>query len=264
MLIFFSAKKIKNITNQKFKIITALSVFYDAKDPDFFLKDVQKLLSRDGIFMLELADLHSILKYKMFDTICHEHLEYYSSKVIINLAKKNGLKVFDIKRNDINGGSKQFYICLKSSKRLVNNRILKNELSEEKRYKLSNPKTFKKFFKEINLIKIKLLSMIKKIKKKGQSIHCYGASTKGNVLLQYFGIDNKFIDFVAERNEKKYSLYTPGTKIKIISEKSSRSLKPDYYLVLPWHFKKEIVLREKEAIKKGTRFIFPLPKLNII
>ena len=106
--------------------------------------------------------------------------------------------------------------------------------------------------------------MIKKIKKKGQSIHCYGASTKGNVLLQYFGIDNKFIDFVAERNEKKYSLYTPGTKIKIISEKSSRSLKPDYYLVLPWHFKKEIVLREKEAIKKGTRFIFPLPKLNII
>ena len=261
---FFSAKKIKNITNQKFKIITALSVFYDAKDPDFFLKDVQKLLSRDGIFMLELADLHSILKYKMFDTICHEHLEYYSSKVIINLAKKNGLKVFDIKRNDINGGSKQFYICLKSSKRLVNNRILKNELSEEKRYQLSNPKTFKKFFKEINLIKIKLLSMIKKIKKKGQSIHCYGASTKGNVLLQYFGIDNKFIDFVAERNEKKYSLYTPGTKIKIISEKSSRSLKPDYYLVLPWHFKKEIVLREKEAIKKGTRFIFPLPKLNII
>ena len=102
----------------------------------------------------------------MFDTICHEHLEYYSSKVIINLAKKNGLKVFDIKRNDINGGSKQFYICLKSSKRLVNNRILKNELSEEKKYKLSNPKTFKKFFKEINLIKIKLLSMIKKIKKK--------------------------------------------------------------------------------------------------
>ena len=230
---FFSAKKIKNITNQKFKIITALSVFYDAKDPDFFLKDVQKLLTKDGIFMLELA-------------------------------KKNGLKVFDIKRNDINGGSKQFYICLKSSKYLVNNRILQNELSEEKRYKLSDPKTFKKFFKEINLIKIKLLSMIKKIKKKGQSIHCYGASTKGNVLLQYFGIDNKFIDFVAERNEKKYNLYTPGTKIKIISEKSSRSLKPDYYLVLPWHFKKEIVLREKEAIKKGTRFIFPLPKLNII
>ena len=149
-------------------------------------------------------------------------------------------------------------------KYLVNNRILQNELSKEKRYKLSDPKTFKKFFKEINLIKIKLLSMIKKIKKKGQSIHCYGASTKGNVLLQYFGIDNKFIDFVAERNEKKYSLYTPGTKIKIISEKSSRSLKPDYYLVLPWHFKKEIVLREKEAIKKGTRFIFPLPKLNII
>ena len=261
---FFSAKKIKKITKKKFKIITALSVFYDAKDPDYFLKDVKKLLANDGIFMLELADLHSILKYKMFDTICHEHLEYYSSKVIINLAKKNGLRVFDIKRNDINGGSKQFYLCLESSKYKVNHKILKNELSEEKRYKLFDPKTFKKFFREINLIKIKLLSKIRKIKNKRLSIHCYGASTKGNVLLQYFGIDNKFIDFVAERNEKKYNLYTPGTKIKIISEKSSRSLKPDYYLVLPWHFKKEIVLREKKAIKKGTRFIFPLPKLNII
>ena len=241
-----------------------VSMFYDLEDPIKFAKDVYKSLDDNGVFIAQLMCLNSMIEQNDLGNICHEHLEYYSSKVIINLAKKNGLKVFDIKRNDINGGSKQFYICLKSSKYLVNNRILQNELSEEKRYKLSDPKTFKKFFKEINLIKIKLLSMIKKIKKKGQSIHCYGASTKGNVLLQYFGIDNKFIDFVAERNKKKYNLYTPGTKIKIISEKSSRSLKPDYYLVLPWHFKKEIVLREKEAIKKGTRFIFPLPKLNII
>tara|TARA_B100000242_G_C43053904_1_gene492664 strand:+ start:934 stop:2151 length:1218 start_codon:yes stop_codon:yes gene_type:complete len=261
---FFSAEKIKKKTKKKFKVVTALSVFYDAKDPNAFLYDVRKILSHEGIFMLELADLHSIIKYKMFDTICHEHLEYYSSEVIINLAKKNGLKVFDIKRNRINGGSKQYYMCLTSSKYKINFRKIKKEITEEKKFKLSNENTFKKFFKEINFIKSKIYHKLKNFKKNGKSIHCYGASTKGNVLLQYFKIDKNIIDFVAERNKKKYNLYTPGTKIKIISEKLSRSLKPDYYFVLPWHFKDEILSREKNSIKKGIKFIFPLPKLTII
>ena len=105
---------------------------------------------------------------------------------------------------------------------------------------------------------------MKKYKKLGKKIHCYGASTKGNVLLQYYGIDNRLIDYVAERNKNKYNLYTPGTNIRIISEIVSRFYKPDYYLVLPWHFRKEILIREKEIIKKGTKFIFPLPKLKIV
>ena len=112
--------------------------------------------------------------------------------------------------------------------------------------------------------KKKLVNFLKKERQKGKKIHCYGASTKGNVLLQYYNIKNNLIDFVAERNNKKYSLYTPGSKIKIISEILSRFYKPNYYLVLPWHFKKEILYREKIIRKKGTKFIFPLPKLKIV
>ena len=129
---------------------------------------------------------------------------------------------------------------------------------------LSDKNTYKKFINEINQSKNKLNKLLNKINRVGKKVHCYGASTKGNVLLQYYNINNKTINFAAERNKKKYNLYTPGTKIKIISEVLSRFHKPDYYLVLPWHFKKEILIREKSIRKKGTKFIFPLPKLEII
>jgi len=120
-------------------------------------------------------------------------------------------------------------------------------------------KTFHNFKNEIDKIKLKLINKLNQIKNNNGRIHGYGASTKGNVLLQYFGINNKYIDYIAERNPKKYNYFTPGTKIKIISEKKSRSLRPDYYLVLPWHFQKEIIKREKKIISLGTKFIFPLP-----
>ena len=261
---FFSASKITHFTKKKFKIITALSVFYDAADPNKFIKDVKKLLSRDGIFLLEFADLASIVKNKMFDTICHEHLEYYSTKVILNLCKENNLRIFDIKKNDINGASKQYFICHAGSKYKNNLKLINSILNFEKKLKLSDEKTYKHFIANINKSKNKLYNFLKKEKKLGKKIHGYGASTKGNVLLQYYKIDNKMIDFVAERNKNKFNLYTPGTDIKIISEVLSRFYKPDYYLVLPWHFKSEILAREKEIRKKGTKFIFPLPELKII
>tara|TARA_B100001559_G_scaffold299049_1_gene284050 strand:+ start:305 stop:1522 length:1218 start_codon:yes stop_codon:yes gene_type:complete len=261
---FFSAKKVMKKTKKKFKIITALSVFYDARNPNSFLLDVRKILDNDGIFLLEFADLSSIIKFKMFDTICHEHLEYYSTKVICDLAKKHKLRVFDIKQNDINGGSKQYFIChtesrIKSKKEKINE-ILKNENKLE----LNKIGTFRKFIKEINSSKIKLSKKLKYLKSRGKIVHCYGASTKGNVLLQYYKIDKKLIEYAAERNEKKYGYYTPGSRIKIISEKLSRLLGPEYYLVLPWHFKKEILQRELKIRKKGVKFIFPLPNLKII
>ena len=261
---FFSAKKVMKKTKKKFKIITALSVFYDARNPNSFLLDVRKILDNDGIFLLEFADLSSIIKFKMFDTICHEHLEYYSTKVICDLAKKHKLRVFDIKQNDINGGSKQYFIChtesrIKSKKEKIN-KILKNENKLE----LDKIGTFRKFIKEINSSKIKLSKKLEYLKSRGKIVHCYGASTKGNVLLQYYKIDRKLIEYAAERNEKKYGYYTPGSRIKIISEKLSRLLGPEYYLVLPWHFKKEILQRELKIRKKGVKFIFPLPNLKII
>jgi len=261
---FFSKEALtrKNI-NKKFRIITALSVFYDLKDPNAFLNDVKILLKNDGIFLLEFADLLSIVKYKLFDTICHEHLEYYSAKVVIKMLKKNNLKLLNIKKNNINGGSVRFYISCKNSKYKINNRNIKNYLLEENEFMIDKKIAFTKLFGNIMDLKINLNKKLTKLNKNGKKIHGYGASTKGNVLLQYFKIDNKILKCIADRNPEKDGLYTPGTKVKILTEEKSRKLKPDYYLVLPWHFKKEILAREKDMRNKGVKFIFPLPNFKI-
>ena len=260
---FFSKNKIERKTKKKFKIISALAVFYDLEDPNKFLRDINDLLDKNGILLIEFADLLSTIKFNMFDVICHEHLTYLSSKIITNMAKKNKLRVFDIKFNNINGGSTQYFICKNSAKFKNNSNNLKKALNMENKFGLEKLHTYKKFFYRINKIRRNLRKKITEIKRQEKSIHAYGASTKGNVLLQYFNIGREHVDFVADRNPKKFNYYTPGTKIKIISEKESRKISPNYYLVLPWHFKKEILKREKSTIKKGSKFIFPLPQLKI-
>ncbi len=262
---FFQINDIKKLNlKKKFKIITSLSVFYDLKDPNRFIEGIKECLDENGIFVLEHADLLSIIKNNLFDTICHEHLEYYSSKVIINMMNFNGLKVFDHEFNNINGGSSRYYICHRKAKYKTKEKKINKLLSKESKIGLHSTKVFKIFFANILNEKDKLKKMIKKIINKKFIIHGYGASTKGNVLLQFYEINNKDINYIADRNPLKYNLFTPGTKIKIISENYSRKLKPDYYLVLPWHFKKEILIREKKIREKGTKLIFPLPKMQVI
>jgi hypothetical protein len=199
----------------------------------------------------------------MFDTICQEHITYYSTKVLLKILSKNKLRVFDIKRNSINGGSIQYFICKKNAKFNTKIKSLNSALKVESVLKLDNVNTYKVFFKLIMKIKNKLINYLDNLIDDNKIIHGYGASTKGNVLLQFFDINQKYLKFIAERNANKYNLFTPGTKIKIISENESRLMKPDYYLVLPWHFKSEILRREKKIIKQGTKFIFPLPKMSI-
>jgi len=260
---FFSKKKVLIKTKKKFKIITALSVFYDVTNPNIFLKDVHDLLEDDGLFLLEFADLASLIEYNMFDTICHEHAEYYSSAVLIKMFKKNNFKLITINQNNINGASKQYLLVKSNSKIKVNYKKIKSIINLEKKLKLDNYNTYKKFFKKINILKDKLNIFLNKQNKLNKIIHGYGASTKGNTLLQFYGINNKNIKYIADRNPDKFGLKTPGTNIEIVSEKISRSYKPDYYLVLPWHFKEEIIKREKKIRQKGTKFIFPLPTMKI-
>ena len=257
---FFSLKKILKKTNQKFKIITSLAIFYDLEDPNKFLREVETILDDNGILLIEIADLLSMIKYNMFDAICHEHLAYYTSKIIMEMSEKNNLRIFDIKLNNINGGSTQYYICKKKANYKYNSTYIKKILNNESKFRLYKKSTYSKFFSDIEKIKNKVVKIVLRAKIKKEKIHGYGASTKGNVLLQYFNIGSQQIDYIADRNPKKYNQYTPGTNIKIISEKRSRKIKPNYYLVLPWHFKKEILKREKQTISNGSKFIFPLPK----
>jgi hypothetical protein len=263
---FFSKNILnKRILKKKIKCITALSVFYDINDPNNFLKEISEIIDkRSGIFILELTDLLSIIQNNLFDTICHEHITYYSAAVLKNILNNNNLKLFDLKKNNINGGSLRFYIAHKEAKYKINNSSINKILSEENFYKLSSVSTFKVFLVKIKKLKKKLSILIKKIKKQNKVIHGYGASTKGNVLIQYFKLDSEAIPFIADRNPLKCGSFTPGSKIPIISEKESNRKKPDYYLVLPWHFKNEILLREKKIRLKGCKFIFPLPKILVI
>jgi len=262
---FFQITDIKKLNlKKKFKIISALSVFYDLRDPNKFIREIKEILDEKGIIILEHADLYCIIKNAIFDTICHEHLGFYSSKVIIEMIKSNGLKVFNHEYNNINGGSSRYYICHQKANYKIKKNNIKIALLKERRIDLYSIRTFKVFFKKILNEKTKLKKLIKEINNKKLIIHGYGASTKGNVLLQFYDIGNKDINYIADRNPLKYNLFTPGTKIKIISENYSRRLRPDYFLVLPWHFKKEILIRERKIRQKGTKFIFPLPKVQII
>ena len=263
---FFSHKVIKKKlkADQKFVIITACAVFYDIEEPNKFLYDISNIIDeKRGIFYLEFQDLLSIIQNNLFDTICHEHLEYYSFEVISKMLKANNLKLLDVTKNNINGGSLSLIISHNKSRYNVKVKRIDKILKEEKKFSLNKVATFKNFFKKIQKQKLKLNKILHNLAKKKQIIHGYGASTKGNVLLQYFGISRKIVPMIADRNPEKTDLYTPGTSIRIVSENYSRNILPNYYLVLPWHFKKEILSRERKIRKNGTKFIFPLPKLEI-
>jgi len=209
----------------------------------------------------------SMLKMNSYDTICHEHLEYYSLAVIEYILKKAGLKIINTIENDINGGSIRCYATHEANFRYKKDEFIQNiKLLRQQEFdlELDTDKPYKNFQDRINVHKQELINLLKDFKKQGKKIHIYGASTKGNTILQWCGIDNRIIDVAAERNPDKYGAFTIGMDIPIVSEKESRAMKPDYYLVLPWHFKKEFIEREKEILNQGTGLIFPLPTIEII
>jgi SAM-dependent methyltransferase len=265
--IFPSIELFKVIGDGVFDVITSIAMFYDLENPVAFVKGIKKILSNDGIWVFEMSYMPHMLQLDSYDTICHEHLEYYSLAVVENILKMAGMKVFKIELNDSNGGSIRCYATHEHN--LIFNANENSKLLDEIRLKefdmeLDTDKPYTAFQERINVLKVELYETLKQLKFKGKTIHIYGASTKGNTILQWCGIDKEFIDFAAERNPDKYGARTLGTDIPIISEAESRAMKPDYYLVLPWHFKKEFMEREQAALDSGTGFIFPLPKLEII
>jgi hypothetical protein len=265
--IFPSNELIVRLQDKKIDIITSIAMFYDLEDPISFTKGIKQILSPEGIWIFEMSYMPTMLKMTSYDTICHEHLEYYSLAVIEYILKQSGMKIFNVSLNNINGGSIR---CFATH---IDNFTYKNEVymqniqnlhQEEFDLELDTDKPYKNFQDRVNVHKEELISLLKKLKKEGKRIHVYGASTKGNTLLQWCGIDNRIVDFAAERNPDKYGARTLGTDIPIVSESESRAMKPDYYLVLPWHFKDEFIEREKETIQQGTGFIFPLPTIEVI
>jgi SAM-dependent methyltransferase len=258
---FFSSKIFKD---KKFSLITSISMFYDLPDPLNFAKEINSILENDGIWHVELSYMPMMIKNRSYDTICHEHLEYYSLKSLKYLLDKAGLKVINLSFNQINGGSIAVDIAKKKSKQIECKHLINWVLESERLNKYNEIIKHKQFFKECENHKILLKKLLLTLKKQNKKILGYGASTKGNVLLQYCNIDSKILGCIAEVNKFKFNKYTPGSNIKIISEKAAKLKKPDYMLALPWHFKDYIIKREQSFLNKGGKLIFPLPDIEII
>lgn len=265
--IFPSDELLDSLGGRKMDIITSIAMFYDLEDPVAFAKGIKSILADEGIWVFEMSYMPMMLKMNSYDTICHEHLEFYSLSVIEYILKQAGMKVFNVATNDINGGSLRCYATHITNFRYKDDKYLRNIRQMRKSefdLELDTDKPYKDFQERINNHRDELITLLKKLKAQGKRIHIYGASTKGNTILQWCGIDNRIIDCAAERSPDKYGARTLGTDIPIISEAESRAMHPDYYLVLPWHFKDEFIEREREILEKGTGLIFPLPKVEII
>ena len=261
---FYSFRGVeKYLKNKKVKLITSIAMFYDLPRPVLFAKQIYKTLADDGVWHFEQSYSGFMIKNLSYDTICHEHLEYYSLYSVKKILDFANLKIIDVSFNNINGGSFALTVAKKCSKYLENKKIDKI-LRDEKNKKINTSYIYRQFYKRINKEKYKMISFFKKIKLGCKLVIGYGASTKGNVLLQYCDISNKNIKYICDVNKDKNGCYTPGTKIKIISEKKANELKPDYFFVLPWHFKNFILDKEKKIIRSGVKFIFPLPKFKVI
>jgi len=272
---YFSFKEYKKTPHghKKTKVITSIAMFYDLEDPSAFVKDIKSTLDRDGLWVIQMSYLPLMLKQLAFDNICHEHLEYYSLESLNFLLERNGMQVVDCELNDINGGSFRVYIRHKDADettfataphRDVAMMRVESILNHEKTLKLKSKKTYLDFYKKINALRKETVDFIKKEKKKGKVIWGYGASTKGNTLLQWFGLDNTLIDGIAERAPAKFGLKTAGTNIPIYSEEEMRKANPDYLLVLPWHFIAEFTKREKDFLDKGGKLIVPCPGFEVV
>lgn len=266
----FNRSKYKS---KKAKVITCIAMFYDLDNPIDFLNDVKEVLDDDGLFVIQMSYTPLMIKQLAFDNICHEHVYYWSLLSLQKLMMVSGLKIVDCQLNDVNGGSFRVYIKKENSditkfatrpyRDVCDIRIESILLWEETQH-LDSTKTWLDFYQGIEDLKKQTVDFIKGEKLKGKKICGYGASTKGNTLLQYFGLDNTLIDAIAERSPYKYGHKTIGTNIPIMSEDEVRLMNPDYFLILPWHFISEFTKREIDFLNKGGKLIVPCPKFEII
>lgn len=257
---FFSSSLLEDrFPGRKAKVITSFSMFYDLEDPMDFMRSIHNVLADDGVWVFEQSYMPVMLDRNSYDTVCHEHLEYYSLTQIKWMTDRLGFTIVDIEFNEINGGS--FSVMVKKQGREIHEsaavaEILRTELEKG----LHTLKPYFEFAKRVAQSRESLRDFLKQTQSEGKVVAALGASTKGNVILQYCGLTPQDIRYVGEVNREKYGCYTPGSWIPIIPEKEVIALKPDYFLVLPWHFE-EFFLNNQSL--RDLNLVFPLPTLHI-
>jgi hypothetical protein len=262
---FFSAERFLDATGmRRARIITSIAMFYDLENPDAFVSDIARVLAPDGVWHFEQSYMPSMLRTNSYDTVCHEHLEYYSLQVIHDLLARHRLRIVNVQMNSVNGGSVAVTACHQDANITSARPLIDWMLQQEENWGLDTPKPYRQFEERVFKHRADLQRLIRMLVEDGKRVLGYGASTKGNVLLQFCRFGREELPAIAEVNPEKFGAYTPGTLIPIISEAEARAMRPDYFLVLPWHFKDTIVRREKDYLASGGKLIFPLPEIEII
>lgn len=271
---FFNQSAFTSVSNKPAKVITCIAMFYDLNDPDLFVKDLYSVLDNDGVVVMQLSYTPLMIKQLAFDNICHEHIYYWGLEGITQLFARHNFRLVDANLNDTNGGSIRVYFQKATAntdsfatpqlRNIFDYKINSLLEYEQKHYNLEDTELWNKFKQDIDSLGKQLISFVQQAKRDGKTIWAYGASTKGNTLLQYFNLTELDIDAVAERNPLKHGLRTIGTNIPIRSEEEMRSAQPDYLLILPWHFINEFTVREADYLNKGGAFIVPCPEFKII
>ena len=262
---FFTAEGfLQAFGNRQAQVVTSIAMFYDLEHPMDFVRDVERVLADDGLWHFEQSYLPSMLRTHGYDAICHEHLEFYSFRVVEALLAHAGLRVVDVELNEINGGSFAVTACKMQAPYVSNWPVIGALLRREAAMDLDTPAPYVEFAGHVERHRIALRDLLDELVADGKAICGYGASTKGNVLLQYCGITPQHLRCMAEVNQDKWGAFTPGTGIPIVSEAEAKALHPDYFLVLPWHFKAGILERESAYRAAGGKFIFPLPEITIV
>lgn len=262
---FFSADAYRSVATQPARIVTSIAMFYDLEDPVGFVRQIGSILANDGVWHLEQSYMPSMLRMNSYDTICHEHLEYYSLGAIAKILAQAEMKIVDVTMNAINGGSFAVTAAKRENRSIKPNQaVIDWLLAQEDRMGLNTPKPYRDFEERVFRHREDLVRLVRALRADRKTILGYGASTKGNVLLQFCGFDSSDIAAIAEVNVDKFGCVTPGTHIPIVSETDARAMRPDYFLVLPWHFKDGILRREKDYLAGGGKMIFPFPEIEIV
>lgn len=260
---FFSASRIRQEGLEgSFKIITSIAMFYDLEDPLGFMTEVASLLDRDGVWEFEQHYLVEMLRRRAYDSVCHEHISYYGLRQIKWMTDRAGLKIVGISTNDINGGSISITAARKDSRYPEASEAIDAFLAREVAMRLESIEPYLEFSRRVAEHRATLRRFLEDARRQGKRVVGYGASTKGNVILQYCGLTERELPCIAEKYPAKYGLTTPGTRIPIVSEADARAMKPDYILVLPWYFRDEIVARERDYLAGGGTLVFVLPSLE--
>ena len=249
---------------QKPKVVTSIAMFYDLEVPQQFVNDVASILADDGIWHLEQSYLPSMLAVNAYDTVCHEHIEYYSLRQMQFMLQRAKLRIIDVVLNDVNGGSFALTVAKENSPFPSNEATVHECVQREAALGLGTARPFDEFKSRVRRHREELVELVRQLKSQGKKVLGYGASTKGNVILQYCGFTPDDLPAIADVNEDKHGCFTPGTLIPIISEREAHAMQPDYFLVFPWHFRRNLLQREEAFFARGGKMIFPLPRIEIV